>query len=87
MKAYLLLFLLGIAMSFNCYKNYISMMEKGTYNKILFWSTCTCLLGMTGLKDDVIEECRCYLKDDLNACAKDSRCRSDEFFGCLDKKK
>ena len=87
MKGYLFALLLGLAISYSCYKEHITDYEEGSYSKafLIFKSKCSCIHGLIARKTDGLEICRCYYPEDIASCKADSKCSDDSFLGCVNK--
>ena len=85
MKAYLFLLLLGFIFSYNCKNEHISTKIEGRYSSILFWTSCACPAGTVEFIEEPIEKCFCYLKSEIEACKRDSKCQTNSFAGCVNK--
>ena len=86
MKAYLFLLLIGFIFSYNCKNEHISTRIEGRYTKFLFYENCACPVGTTYFIDKTYGRCFCYLKTEIDACLKDSKCQTNLFAGCVNKK-
>ena len=83
MKTYLFLLLIGLAFSFNCLKEHIHEKTKGRVSSFLLFKSCACPAGFKGLIEELEgTDCDCFLKEDLERCAADSRCEVMWGIGC-----
>ena len=84
MKAYLFLFLIGIALSIDCVK-YITTKKEGTVSNLLVTKKCVCQIYFRGIMSDYGDSCTCFMDSELTQCENDPKCETAPSIGCRNK--
>ena len=84
MKAYLLLFLIGIVFSIDCVK-LITQKKEGTVMNLLVTSTCVCPIKYRGIMSELGSSCTCFLDKELTKCESTAKCETAASIGCRNK--
>ena len=84
MKAYLLLFLIGIVFSVDCPK-LIPEKKEGTVMNLLITSKCVCPIKFRGIMSDYGDSCTCFLDKELTKWENSPSCETAASIGCRKK--
>lgn len=86
MKAFYILFIIGAAIAYDCFKEHITIVEKGIYEIIAGRGYCKCFNQLVPRINDTGKYCNCLDRNEIISCAADNKCEAAySMVGCENK--
>ena len=87
MKAFYILLIIGATFAYDCFKEHITIVEKGIYEpKDTGRGSCKCPNQLVPRINDIAKICNCLDRDEIISCFADSKCEASySMVGCENK--